>query len=72
MSMTPEEIVEDYLKWKAEWGLASKDFGPSNYAVQRAREQALSQIIKIADLMEGCTWEDSLLDEIRAVVEGDI
>ena len=71
MSMSPEEVVEDYLKWKAEWGSLSKDFSPQNYAVQRARETALEKLIKIADLIEDQTWNDPLLDNIAKIVEDD-
>lgn len=67
----PVAVIEDYLQWKAEWGQASKDFSPSNYAVQRAKEQALETLIRIADLLKDKTWDDPLLDDIAKLVEGD-
>jgi hypothetical protein len=55
------EFLTEYDQWKVERRAASSDLSPEAFLIDRAKEQALEKLIKIADLMDTfykSNWDD--------------
>lgn len=47
-----EELLTEYVQWKVKKGMESKDFSPSAFLVDRAKEDALQKIVAISEAIE--------------------
>lgn len=70
------EIIEKYNDWKAQKGVASKDFSPQQFQIEYAKELALERLTRVAEyvdnrLAEAPEQEERLtLENLKAIIEG--
>lgn len=71
------EILNEYKEWEAEQKISHLDTSPERFYLERAKDQALSALIRIGEIIDGVDWNDEYSDadeahaarEIKAVLD---
>jgi len=71
------EIIEKYNDWKAQKGVASKDFSPQQFQIEYAKDLALERLTGVATYVQNALDEEpdnpevgNMLADIKAIIEG--